>query len=379
MNTSELEHLPILRASLDDLAERPAPPSSVDVRAARRSGHRLRRRHTTGRWGSAVALATAAVLCFTLLPSARTGPGDVPGGGTVTTPVDPRTGQPLLALVPGADPYFASATFGWLPTGYTSKNPFEFTGDHGVISGWGPPVPLQGESPSSPFSFVPEITVTFARSPLGAADGSFTGPTESSGVVIDGQTATEQVGPSRTGNFLGSPKSPTEISTFPIELGMLSWRTTDGYFARLTASIPAGTVDAAAVLAHVAQAVKFSAAPIPMPVYLHGIPSTLGSIEEAGPVSPPTNDAWSFTMQLGLDTTDEFYVQVAPTGSPDAFTPFPSQASACKNQKGLRICVFSVNDDPLPAPVAKLGLQGILNEVVGLGADPATWTTDVIR
>jgi hypothetical protein len=385
MNTSDLEDLPILRASLGDLAERTAPPSAVDVHAARREGRRAKVRRSTGGFGAVAAVATVGALCFTVVPSAlhppRTGPGTTPGASASAPPIRPAY-QPL-ALVPGQDPYFLSADFGWLPTGYAAQNSMWFMESSGNLNAYGPKVPLTGAS--SAFSFDPVITVDIARTPPGTDSYGFSGLAASSTVDVDGQSATIQTGPAKSGGFEGRPGPLTQAEKNPIDytslLGLLSWRTTGGYYVQLSASLPPGTPNAAATIAHVAQTLKVTDAPIPMPFYLRNLPASVGSVMESGPISPPRDNTWTFNLSLGLSYSDLFYVSVTPQSMPyTPNLPDSGQATACKEQNGLRICVLANGgNNTLPAQLAKLGVKGVLNDIVGVSANPAHWTTDVVR
>ena len=380
MNTHDLEDLPVLRTRLDALAERSAPPSAVDVRAARRSGERVRIRRTAGRLTAAVAVVMAGVLCVTVLPSLlRSAAHPGPVGDPVTTPATANAWG-HTPLVRGADPYYASADFGWLPPGYVQQIPSDFGNEVIMLSGWGPVDPLTGAD--SAWELVTQYSVAIARQPPGAESYSFTGPTQDTIVDIDGQSAILQVGPSQDGSVIGangtSPKGEPPLVTDL--LGMLSWRTTGGYFAQLTVILPAGTPDAAATIAHVATSLRVSDVPVPVPFYFQNLPAALGSLREDGPDSPPKDNAWIFSVSLGVDEPAVVNINVSPVGSPANSTDNADVPSdeVCKVENGLDICVYT-NGGPMPPALAEIGRQGLLNDIVGLGTDPAVWTTDVDR
>jgi hypothetical protein len=104
---------------LDELAESPAPPSTVDIGRAAAAGRRTVRLHRVLAGGSA-ALAVAAIvgiLSFVISSGAGVAPRPAPvGSGSATNSTSPD--RPMPEQAPATfDPTVRYAEFGWIPDG----------------------------------------------------------------------------------------------------------------------------------------------------------------------------------------------------------------------------------------------------------------------
>ena len=98
-----------VRALLECVADDPAPPSRVDIAAARQRGRRRIRRHRAALAAAPLAAAAAVALVVSGVIPASLGLGR--GGGLHPGPVTPRSRfNPL-------QPY---AAFGWLPPSFSA-------------------------------------------------------------------------------------------------------------------------------------------------------------------------------------------------------------------------------------------------------------------
>ena len=376
MNTQDLKDLPVLRASLDNLAERTAPTSSVDVHAALRSGVRARQRRTVGRFGTAAAVVAAGALCFTSLPAALHQWGNErPGNGLAT--VSPGPADPLaMALIPGTDPYDLSGEFGWLPSGYTAvEGTQQYFGLALELHAQGPQITLPRQSSSSPgqtTTFDAGIHVEFSKRLNQVSQYRFAGPAETSTVTIGGQPANLQVGPVDVGQPSEGTPNVNEL------MGLLSWQTASGDYVLEIAFFPAGTPDVASAITHVAQTLSISDTPTSFPFYLKNIPASMGGYTESGPGSSPRGGKWEYSLTLGVDEEDQIFISVSAQEIKSGPGGLLEQGLACKVENGVHICIYTAGA-PLPTPIAKIGLKGFLNDIVGVGTDPSAWTTDVIR
>ena len=89
---NETDEFETVREGLTRLADRPGPPSSIDVAAARVSGQRAVRIRQ-GTWaGVGVAVVTAGALCAALLPSALQ--------GSATPAATPTAFPPEIVVTP---------------------------------------------------------------------------------------------------------------------------------------------------------------------------------------------------------------------------------------------------------------------------------------
>ena len=375
MNTHELEDLPVLRRSLVELAEQSAPVTAVDVRGARRSAERARVRRTVNRFGAVTAAVAVGALCFTVLPSAlRPGPGNFSAAPN-TGPSDPFA----LALVPGTDPFDLSANFGWLPTGYADFGTGGSTGfqDYALaLVAGGPEVPIAGYVGT----FSAEYTVRIAKKKIDVTQYTFAGPVQTETVTVDGQPAVLKIGQTTENGFTLPAKYSSNNNPPPDikePLGLLTWKTASGDYVVIDASVPASTPDLAGAMTHVAQTLSISDASIPFPFYFRNLPSSLGAWAENGPASPPTSKTWGMYVEVGVEYWDEISVTASPQAPPSS--AFIGTHMLCKVENGLHLCVSIGDGAAMPTPLAKIGLKGLLNDIVGLGTDPSTWTTEVVR
>ena len=373
MSTHDFGDLPILRANLDALAERESPVSAVDIRAARRAGDRVKLRRATGRIGAAAAAAVAAALCFTVLPSPLHGSS---GAVAPAIPVAPPVDQQAIPLVPGQDPVHQSGTFGWLPPGFSPISSMADMEQNLTMGAQGPSVP-EGQ-----VTLVSDFSVSVQLTP-GSQEGTSSLDTvlQTRTLTVEGRPATLRIGlnPQKqceTSETIEPPGNGPDVAMS----GEVTWMTADGGPAELDSCLPQGTsvTDAAAIMTHVAQALSFTDAPVPMPFYLKNIPPTMGVEMWGGSTKSTADETWSFSMLLDFARDKGFAFYVTPQASSTAHTPM--RDGLCKDEGGLQICVYSiVNNDPLPPQLAQLGYPGLLDDIVGLGTNPANWTTDVIR
>lgn len=373
MSTHDFGDLPTLRANLDALAERDSPVSAVDIRAARRAGDRVKLRRTTGRIGAAAAVAAASALCLTILPSPLHG-----SSSTITpaTPAAPPVDQQAIPLVPGQDPVHQVGEFGWLPPGFTPLPGMAEIEQDVTMGAQGPSVPEGQVTLISNFSVSVQLTP-------GTREGSSALGTvlQTSTLTVDGQPATLRIGLNpqnqcETSTTIEPPGTGPNVAMS----GVLTWMTANGGPAELDSCLPQNTsvTDAAAIMAHVAQKLSFIDTPVPMPFYLKDIPPTMGVEMWDGSTTWSGVENWSFSMSLDFARDKGFAFSVTPQDSSAAHTP--ANDGLCEDEGGLQICVFSiVNVDPLPPQLARVGYPGLLDDIVGLGTNPANWTIDVVR
>ena len=157
----------------------------------------------------------------------------------------------------------------------------------------------------------------------------------------------------------------------------------DGRWASLQSCLPLGISqsDARAMLLHIAQTLTLTEESVAMPFYLKvgNIPSSMDLYMWSGVGRPPTSDDWFFSMAFGPRPSDPgFSLRVTPVDS--TYAAAQPRMPACKVVDGLQVCVASGQlGEPLSGALARLGYTGLLDDIVVLGANPATWTTNVFR
>jgi hypothetical protein len=377
MNTQDFDDSPVLRARLEALAERQSPATAVNIAAARQGGGRIRRRRIAGRFTAAAMVALACVLTYTALPSTVRTPGSAP----VAAPPPLEAQKQSYPLAAGTDPVRISASFGWLPQGFTADSTFGVSAGQFGMTAQSKPVVLNVNvshqadfrlyintrnslSPSMPISQVQQTTAETVR----------------------GRPATLTLGVDPEDYCVTSKViEPPEDAQPTDPVGDLEWTLADGRQASLQSCLPLGIgwPDATAMLLHVAQAITVTQEPVAMPFYVNigNIPSSMRVLMWDGAPGPLHGDNWSVSMWFGPNLMNVgFSILVIPLDAPNNAATVPESASCRTAVDALEVCVASGQaDKPLPASLAGLGYEGLLDDIVVLGANPANWTTDVFR
>ena len=377
MTTRDFSELPLLRTRLAALAEREPPVSAVDVAAARQAGGRLRRRRTAGRWTAAVMMAAVCVLCCTALLSVFHAPGGTPAVTTAPAPLNAlQTPYPLVA---GTDPIGISGSFGWLPQGFTADSVVDVSPGLFSMSAHAAPTDVNADVTHQAY-------VTFSVSTAGAGYVAMwiSQVEQTTAEKVQGRPASLRLGVNPEASCVTSRVvEPPEDQQPKDPVGEVTWTLADGRQASLQSCLPLGTngSDATTMLLNVARGVTVTDMSVTMPFYLKtgNIPRSMELIMWSGTVKPPGGDDWYFAMTFGPSLTEPgFSLRVIPAGS--TYVQSSPHMPSCKVADGLQVCVASgQGDKPLSKDLAGLGYKGLLDDVVALGTNPATWTTDVFR
>lgn len=338
-----------LRASLDQLTERPAPPPTLDAPAAIVQGQRLIRRRRISRGCAALAAVLAAVLVGTLIPThgARSPVGTPLTGSASHTPAPARPSGP------GTDPLTLSGTFGWLPPNAQNVGYSLHTGQLQAVAR-GP-----ATNEASPGSSAYIWLTVYPK-----------GTTPTLGKFADGSSQLRVNAPDVNGH---TAYWVTNTASDPTNGGdtYLRWQDADGQWGELLAYY-LGDDAIAATMLRVAAGVNFAPHAVPLPLWISGLPGSVETNEaDLNRPSPTDGGPWDVFLALTVGgTTVE--ISVVPTSAKaDASVEQGTPKPQCKHQDGLTGCVAVTAD-------AAGSASQILKHLTLLGLDPAGWTSDVI-
>lgn len=379
-NTGDLSELPVLRTRLAALAEREPAATAVDVAAARRAGGRLRRRRTAGRLSAAVMIAAVGVLCGAALLSVIHTSGGTPTVAVAPAPLNAQESrESSYPLAAGTDPIGVSGSFGWLPQGFTTDPVFDVSPGLFSMSAHGVPTALDAD-------VTHETYVSFALTTASAGYMAMwiSEVQQTTAETIRGRPASLRLGVSPQAACVTSKVIEPPGNQQPKDpVGEVTWTLADGRQASLQSCLPLGTsgTDATEMLLHVARTVVVTDTAVSMPFYLKtgNLPPSMKLNMWSGAVEPLEGDNWYFGMTFGPNLGDPaFSLRVTPADS--SIARAEPHMPSCKVMDGLQVCVASgQSGNPLPSTLTSLGYEGLLDDIVALGTNPATWTTDVFR
>ncbi|MEY9858354.1 hypothetical protein ABH935_003969 [Catenulispora sp. GAS73] len=344
-----------LKTSLEELADAEyadAPPTTVDIGRARADG---RRRIATARLapiGGGLALVAACALVANGL------------GGTSPAERPATMSAGSGDLTAGTDPLSEVASFGYVPDGYQVATHVLGSGLTTVILQTKPMLPSQ-----KPGDLIPaELQLSSSATEL---------------KPVPPETTTEV-------KVKGSPKAYIVHDGDGTEIAdRLQWQTASGSWFTLVAFNKIHGAQLQAMLVKVADSVTANGSAVPLPIHIDGVPkgATLGAASLADPIvvgqNPP---AARTTLDFGDGKSRfiSFSIVVMPVGSTDpqgGKSGPPASTDACKDSKGLRICVLDSHDgasgvDPLESVG---GAKGLLDQITSLGTDRSNWTTHVLN
>ena len=341
MTTSDTDSFRNLSADLDALADGPAPPGTVDIALAVRTGRRRMRRRRAVFVGGVCSLALVVGLGAASLPG-----GGPHGGGSraVVVPQAPATGK---------DPLVVHATFGWLPSSIK-----------GVGYGAGYEYPL-GPAATAMGSQENAERIMLSLYPAGV--------TPPIGKAADGGTQYRVDTQPIQG---GSAYWLTEDRDDPTSGGdsYLRWQTPSGRWAEIHAYYQPTGSDPVSTLRKVAENVTVGDYAAPLPVSISALPKdmTPNEIDLFRTYSDSTTP-WSVEMIYTIGGRS-VSLSVHP-----ATKAAPQTGSTCKTSKGLQLCVWTDPAEPVPPSVAAIGgAKGLLARMTSLGMDEKNWTTAVV-
>lgn len=372
-----------LKTSLEDLARTEyadAPPSTVDIARARTDG---RRRMVTARLapiGGGLAVVAACALVVNTL-----------GGTSPAKPTAPGTSAAAAHELTGTDPLVAIAAFGYLPDGYQVRMVDSATG-------YGPSITVAPEEPAQKYGNLPSPSNGLMLS-LSAAEPK--------------RPAYERLTPT---TVKGAQKAyivvnPGDSSAIPDDLS-LTWQTASGSWFTLGGDYAIHGTQLVALLTKVAENISTPGSAVPLPFHIEGLPKgvTLSGASLHVPVivgAPRPDIQAGVLYHTGGNGADEasFSVSVMSTagvtaeptplvtasqvGNPSdprsqpvngQSTPYrPAGTRACKDSKGLRVCVADNPSATADALASVGGAQGMLDRVTSLGTNQADWTVHVVN
>jgi hypothetical protein len=343
-----------LHDSLDELAERPAPPFAVNTAAAIKQGRRLalRRRRLNQAGGTLAVGALAAVLAVTLIPAHGAG-GRATAASSGFARTSAEASAPARPTGPGTDPLTLSGTFGWLPAnaqnvGYSLHD--SPTQVQAVARG-----AMNAQNPNTAMIW---LTV-YPK-----------GTTPSLGSFADGATQLRVAAPEvdgRTAYWI------TDAANDPTNGGdtYLRWQSADGQWGELH-GYNWGDDDVTATMLRVATGVDFAPHSVPVPMWISGLPSSAVTVEaDLDRPDLTTGAAWDFYLAESVDgSTVE--ISVYPTApAAGASAAHAAAGSVCTQQAGLTGCI-AVTGNAAGTPAE------LIKHLTLLGPDPADWTTDVL-
>ena len=343
-----------LTAALTDLAQAPAPPSSIDAARARAAGRR-RMRLRTAAWTSGVM---AVALAATLTPAALMNSVD-PSPAASEPPAIDRSRSPLVSRV----------EFGWLPSYFGAVSYNE--GYHGVFAD------VRGTEPSrhvGELELMPSVVLS--AYPRGTEPPPDRLTNDSPDLDPPNPPEWHQV-PAPAVN-----KRPaywlTRDAADALNGGdiFLRWQVARDQWALINAYYLPDDAPKQEVVLRIAAAAKVGDRAVPMPFYITGMPAGL-ELDEASLFrrqilqdGPP----WSAGLLYSVPgTTYTLGIGVSPTA-----TQKPSRGKTCWTVDAFDLCIIAMNGVP-PALDAIGGVEGLRSRVTILGPDERNWTTDVLR
>jgi hypothetical protein len=377
-----------VRTALTALADTAAPPARFNIDRTMADGRRGRRRRQAVAGGSALAVGAVIGAVVTMVvvanPASRVSPAVTPQahatvhGGLPPMPTSTaqRTGKvtPAPDDVPEQfDPLIPYASFGWLPTGFTTEQSGAIASTNATV-----------------------ITAS------GDAQGSFSLAVMARGGCKD--TGTTVNCHTNSGNVTG----PTPLNKrAPDVNGRPAYWTYDGImweYAPGAWAAMSGPVGQAVTL-KVAAGVRYGyQTPLTFPFWLSGTPANW-QLEE-GDYTDSAPPLYAATLQLGpVEMPQAASVSVMPAGGDSAWCRY-QQGDSYVTVDGVRalltgyehygqsLCVPNLNDQtivvqvatripqtgvPVPGASAVGGAVGLFKDLHLLGSQVANWTTDPVR
>jgi hypothetical protein len=339
-----------LRAGLDELTERPAPPPALDASEAIVRGRLLVRRRRIRRGCATLAAGLAAVLAGTLIPAHGAGsPVGTPLSGSATD----ASAAPARPSGTGTDPLTLSGTFGWLPANAQNVGYSLHSGQLQAVAR-GPATNEQ--SPGS--SALIWLTVYP------------TGTTPTLGKFADGSTQLRVDAPDVNGH---TAYWVTNAANDPTDGGdtYLRWQDADGQWGELHGYY-LGNDPITSTLLRVAAGVDFAPHAVPLPLWISGLPSSVVAVEtDLNRPSQTDGVPWDVYLALSVGGTTVEITVVPTSTQADASVEQGTPKPQCKHQDGLTGCVVVTANGVGSA-------ASVLKHLTLLGTDPAGWTPDVI-
>ncbi|MFL6114116.1 MAG: hypothetical protein ACJ786_22570 [Catenulispora sp.] len=153
----------------------------------------------------------------------------------------------------------------------------------------------------------------------------------------------------------------------------------DAEFTEFEASSP----DWRTLLIKVAESVTVEEAPVALPIHVEGPPKgvALNTARLDETMGGPSS--FEATLVYGPGTADRsaaasFTISIWPAAE-EAGPAENTPASACKDDKALRICVLDKPADGVDTLASVGGVEGLLARITSLGTDRADWTTQVVN
>lgn len=319
-----------LAAELKEIAEDPAPPTTLDIDRARRIGGRRRRLRTA----SIIAGCAVVVLGIGIaVPSLV---------GRENTTQDKAATPPAPEIDTRQSPLVAKASFGWLPDsipdiGYGLGSEGDYTVAKGVVGEFPPMVWLSAHDRE------PRV-----ESPMGKMVKI---PTTVNGGKAHWLTTDER-----------DPLNGGDI--------YLRWQAGNGKWAQIHAyymDFP----DLQQLVRKIAEDVVVEDRAVPLPLRISSLPENFLNLDMS--LNRPailSNSAWEVLLRYTVNGAD-VAIEVHPQGA-RALT-----GSVCTTANGLDACVL-VNL-PKAAGLDEIGgARGLLDRITLLGTDESKWTTRVV-
>jgi hypothetical protein len=356
-----------LRPALVELADSPAPPTTIDPARARVDGRRRIRRRRFTAAGSAAALLLGIALVPVVWPEREpraptTGPepsAAASAASAASTPpasAPPTIGPPPPIGTGGRAPLVAEAAFGWLPGAFIGVGYFaRFDGSSVVARGAGIPARVAWLPPEVPM-------IWLHLYPNG----------ETPPLALGGSPEFKVPAPPVNGR---EAYWATSNRADPLNAGggiYFRWKVAANRWAQIQLSRLVDA-DLQGVVHRIAREVRVGDYDVPLPFYVTGgLPAefTMYQITLDRPAieKGPWNLALIYT---GQGTTVGIAVIPDPTAA-------DGRQGNCVTANGVRLCIELPNVTA-PALEAIGGVAGLLDRITVLGADESTWTTEVFR
>ncbi|MGW2255392.1 hypothetical protein ACWCXH_35225 [Kitasatospora sp. NPDC001660] len=347
MTTTEHDEL---ASRLTALADAPAPPAAFDVTTSIVRGRARLRRRRRAAVGTLAAMTAATVTAVLLL---------APGGGTAHP----------TRLLPAATPRERPGPDPTVPPVGSPTNPLVVGGKFGWLPDWLDPARDIG------YQATGETVIT--RAGQGGLSGRHLDlvvyPAGPEPQLVDSSVTKQEKEPApavngRTAYWVTDPTHPT----FDSSQRILRWQTPSGRWAQLVSNRPRGGEVPDDVLLRVAADVQAGEWPVALPFWLSGLPEGLRPTE-ADLTRPAAGQPWSAGASFSIGEMNIGFI-VAPVGD----LRFGKYRTVCRQEQNLQICATTEGgSEPLLDRFG--GLEGLTRMVHPTGADPSTWTTDVIR
>lgn len=348
--TDDLNPTTTLPAALHTMADSGQPPV-MDVERVLHDGRRsLVRRRMAALGGGTAVLAVSALLVGTLAGAGSGVQGGADSAAAATFTVDPH------------DPVVTHWQFAYVPPGMVAYGSVDTTDEQVSTT-------LVSESDR----FALELIPMQAPILVGEAKGE-SAPTQKVPVKVPGTT---------TAYWLGYGHDRITLSNGEGgEMATLSFQLKGGQWAEVIANNIQERKDWKEQILKAATSLVHKDRSVPMPFQLAGALPQSFVFRGGGVVLGSGHTAAELMYRLGSENQvieDIVSIGASTTsGSTNSAGSDPNFSSLCKDSKGLTLCV--TYPKKVPAALTAIGgPQALLDRVTSLGADPANWTTDVIR